>query len=105
MKNFKIHGKIGHERRFTEVNPFYKKDSSPGPAAYALQTHKSVYTNAGGRIVNGNQTQMSMTTLDSQGVFISTFGNTYDKYKNVYHHEVSRDFQNREGPGPGKFLE
>jgi hypothetical protein len=78
---------------------------SPGPAAYALQTHKSVYTNAGGKIVNGNQAQMSMTTLDSQGFYTSTFGNTYDKYKNVYHHEVSRDFQNREGPGPGKTLQ
>ena len=67
----------------------------------ALQSHKSVYANAGGHIVNGNQTQTSMISLDSQGIKNTTFGNTYDKYKNVYHHEVSRDFQNREGPGPG----
>ena len=31
------------------------------------------------------------------------FGNTYDKYKNVYYSELSRDFQNREGPGPAYY--
>ena len=46
---------------------------------------------------------MSKTFYDSQGFSSSTFGNTYDKYKNVYYLENSKDFANREGPGPGSY--
>lgn len=101
--DFKINGKMGYESRFTNSNPFYKRNLSPGPAAYALQTHKSIHLNTGGRGISNGKSKMSQTFYDSQGLYSSTFGNGYERYKNVYHQENFKDFQNREGPGPGSY--
>lgn len=102
--DFKKLGKMGHEGRFTDKNPLYKKDLSPGPGTYALQSHKSVYESACKHQNRGSSLgKMGPTSFDSQGQFYSTFGNTYDKYNNVYHKENAKAFENREGPGPGSY--
>lgn len=90
MKNWTGSPKVSKEERFKRENPFYVPTVSPGPAGYNLQDTKA--------LSNSN----SRTGLDKavKNKGFNGFGNTYDKYKNVYYAELSRDFQNREGPGP-----
>jgi len=59
-----------------------------------LQNNRSVHESSSKMLLkNGNSPKDS-----------KHFGSTYDKYKNVYYKEVSKDFQNRDGPGPGYYL-
>lgn len=41
--------------------------------------------------------------FDETAMRFSTFGSTWDRYNNVYHKENFKAFENRDGPGPGKY--
>lgn len=86
-------GKLSKEKRFVKDNPLYKNTISPGPGIYNLQEQASLS-------VSNSKTALNTSMKSKQS---NLFGNTYDKYKNVYYSELSRDFQNREGPGPGYY--
>lgn len=85
--------KLSKEQRFQRENPFYQATISPGPAGYNLQNKPSLTT-------SNSKVSLEKTMKGKDPKY---FGSTYDKYKNVYYAEVSRDFQNREGPGPGYY--
>jgi len=71
-------------------NPLYKLTASPGPL-YNLQNNHSL------------SVSNSKNSLETGIKNKNSFGNTYEKYKNVYYPELARDFENREGPGPGQY--
>ena len=82
--------KISKGKRFTKQNPFYKETISPGPL-YNLQNKPS--------LVNSS----SRISFDKDNHDSNLFGAPHSKYKNVYFHELDRDFCNREGPGPAYY--
>ena len=86
-------GNFTKVNRFNKDNPFYKETASPGPGGYNLQEQGSLTLSNSKQSLNH-----SMSIKDSK-----IFGSTYDKYKNVYYSELSKDFQNREGPGPAEY--
>jgi hypothetical protein len=93
LTNWKV-GPITKEQRFKRENPFYQATISPGPGGYNLQEQGSLR-------VSNSKIALEQTLRNKKGNY---FGNTYDKYKNVYYSELSKDFQNREGPGPGYYM-
>jgi hypothetical protein len=86
--------KLSKETRFKIGNPFYVGSVSPGPGVYNLQDKGSLHSSS------------SRLSLDKElkPKNSSNFGSTYEKYKKVYYSELAKDFQNREGPGPGFYL-
>jgi hypothetical protein len=93
ISQWKNSSKVSKERRFNRDNPFYINTISPGPGGYNLQNKASLTQWNSKSSFDGVQ-----TTNKNQ------FGNTFEKYKNVYYSELSKDFQNREGPGPGHYV-
>jgi hypothetical protein len=84
---------LSKEQRFKHDNPFNVTNKSPGPGGYNLQNKSSL-----------TQSNSKHSFDEVQVTRKNQFGSTYDKYKNVYYREVSKDFQNREGPGPGAYV-
>ena len=84
--------KFSKGKRFTKQNPFYKQTISPGPSYNLQDKHSLTKSDSNGSLNGGNSKK-------------DLFGNTYNKYKNVYFPELAKDFQNREGPGPGYYEE
>jgi len=82
--------KLSKGKRFTKDNPFYKETIGPGPQ-YNLQDKPSMINSS------------SRLSLETEAHDSRLFGAPYSKYKNVYFHELGRDFCNREGPGPAQY--
>lgn len=86
--------KLSKETRFKIGNPFYVGTVSPGPGIYNLQDKGSLHSSS---------SKLSLDD-DLKPKNSNYFGSTYEKYKKVYYSELAKDFQNREGPGPGSYL-
>ena len=85
--------KVNKESRFKRENPFYMYTESPGPCGYNLSEETSLSNSNSKLTLNKSMMEKKKPS----------FGNPYDKYKNVYYPELSKDFANREGPGPGRY--
>ena len=74
LQNFKVLGRVGKETRFTNKNPLYKSNISPGPAKYDIMSYKSVSTEASTQQAKPGHRKAISESMNSNSMMYSTFG-------------------------------